>query len=156
MDDTNDPGQSRNNEHSDEASDYDESEDETELFKGMLRENQNSNLYREGNSDSRVVSFKCKIRVNKTGKRKKRDKKSSVARTQRQRVEDLLFNVIVNKRLIFILMLIIPLLRVSKLVETVERKMLCLLPCTFLVKAVVYVNDLGLDPMLIPWLRLDL
>jgi hypothetical protein len=51
MDDTTDPGQSRNNEHSDDE------DDETELFKGMLRENQNSNLYREGNSDSRVVAF---------------------------------------------------------------------------------------------------
>ena len=53
-------------------------------------------------------------------------------------------------------MLIISHLRVSKLVETVERKLLCLLPCTFLAKAVVYANDLGLDPRLIPWLRLDL
>jgi len=95
MDDTTDPGQSRNNEHSDDE------DDETELFKGMLRENQNSNLYREGNSDSRVVAFKTKIRANKTGKRKKRDKKSSNSRTQRQRVEVLLFKVIVNDQLIF-------------------------------------------------------
>jgi hypothetical protein len=95
MDDTTDPGQSRNNEHSDDE------DDETELFKGMLRENQNSNLYREGNSDSRVVAFKTKIRANKTGERKKRDKKSSNSRTQRQRVEDLLFKVIVNDQLIF-------------------------------------------------------
>jgi hypothetical protein len=95
MDDTTDPGQSRNNEHSDDE------DDETELFKGMLRENQNSNLYREGNSDSRVVAFKTKIRANKTGKRKKRDKKSSKPRTQRQRVEDLLFKVIVNEQLMF-------------------------------------------------------
>ena len=95
MDDTTDPGQSRNNEHSDDE------DDKTELFKGMLRENQNSNLYREGNSDSRVVAFKTKIRANKTEKRKKRDKKSSNSRTQRQRVEDLLFKVIVNDQLIF-------------------------------------------------------
>jgi len=122
----------------------------------MLRENQNSNLYREGNSDSQVVAFKTKIRANKTGKRKKMDKKSSKSRTQRQRVEDLLFKVIVNEQLIFLKMIIISHLRVFKLVETVERKMLCLLPCTFLAKAVVYANDLGLDPRLIPWLRLDL
>ncbi len=43
-------------------------------------------------------------------------------------------------------MIIISHLRVFKLLETVERKMLCLLPCTFLAKAVVYANDLGLDP----------
>jgi hypothetical protein len=55
-----------------------------------------------------------------------------------------------NEQLIFFKMLIISHLRVSKLVETVERKMLCLLPCTSLAKAVVYANDLGLDPRLIP------